>query len=457
MQPLRKLIPFRIYLLSFIEAGLAALCYTAATYLYFPIDLASIHIEYEGGATRIFGVALTYLIASYLFDFSKEVHVHSRLVLAIQLCQLIGIIFLVQAVLGFISPDLVPLQPLVLLGNVLTLIVIVIWRLFFRPVLWNAFGAQKILFVGYNRAVEALASAFHEQPSLGMEVVGYVTDPGRQATERSIPGSFSGFTPALDAVAPDRIIVASEIHDKAILKTLFDLKASGMTVETASQTYEIVFGRIYSAGLEPYSIIYRDELSARPASLALQSIYTNVLGLTVVILTLPVMFTIAVLLGVTRKGPVFSKTRCTGLHGIPFNLYRFRCSRSESDWISRFLVACRLESLPQAVNIIRGEMALIGPRAERVEFSQILTSLIPFYRQKQHVKPGIMGWSQLHCDLEPTENTLARLEYDLYYIKHISLVVDAYILVRALKWLLSDRSSTGTRAIDLEVASGSVR
>jgi lipopolysaccharide/colanic/teichoic acid biosynthesis glycosyltransferase len=82
-------------------------------------------------------------------------------------------------------------------------------------------------------------------------------------------------------------------------------------------------------------------------------------------------------------------------------------------------------------------MALIGPRAERMEFGQVLGSLVPFYRQNQHVKPGVLGWSQLHCDPYPVEDTLARLEYDLYYIKHISLVLDAYILLRAIKWMLS--------------------
>jgi lipopolysaccharide/colanic/teichoic acid biosynthesis glycosyltransferase len=90
--------------------------------------------------------------------------------------------------------------------------------------------------------------------------------------------------------------------------------------------------------------------------------------------------------------------------------------------------------------MIRGEMALTGPRAERVESDAVLSELIPFYRQRQYVKPGILGWSQLHCDPEPTEDTFARIEYDLYYIKHISLVLDAYIVVRALKWILSGGS-----------------
>jgi lipopolysaccharide/colanic/teichoic acid biosynthesis glycosyltransferase len=89
------------------------------------------------------------------------------------------------------------------------------------------------------------------------------------------------------------------------------------------------------------------------------------------------------------------------------------------------------------VNIVRGEIALIGPRPEHAAFDNQLCELIPFYRQKQSVKPGIFGWSQLHCDSDPWENTLRRFEYDLYYIKHISVPLDMYIVLRALKSVVS--------------------
>jgi lipopolysaccharide/colanic/teichoic acid biosynthesis glycosyltransferase len=127
------------------------------------------------------------------------------------------------------------------------------------------------------------------------------------------------------------------------------------------------------------------------------------------------------------------------LHGIPFTLYRFRSAPERNDLLGRVLRRYRIDGLPQVFNIIRGEMSLIGPRAERVEFDAVLHELIPFYRHRQFVKPGIFGWSQLFCDTEREEDTILRLEYDMYYIKHISIVLDAYIIVRALKYLLSAR------------------
>jgi lipopolysaccharide/colanic/teichoic acid biosynthesis glycosyltransferase len=434
-----KLVSARLYLLSFLETGLTAACYTLATYLYVPYD-ASLYMQYEGGAFRIALVAFSFLIASYLFDFYRQIQVRSRLVLALQLSQLIGIIFLIQAALSFISNALVLPQMVVLMGSVLTLLVLIPSRLFLRPALWKAIGAQKVLFIGVNPAVEELAEAFVARPALGLMTAGYLVAEGTTAgSGLPVLGCYESLDDVVAEIKPNRIIVGFEdLRDKSLLHKLFDLKAGGISIETAAHVYESVFGRIYSRGLDPYMVIFRNELAARPASVALQSIYTNMLALAGVIITLPLMLLIGVALKISsRGGAVLVKLPCLGLHGVPFNMYRFECSRYSGNPLSRFLARHKLNTLPQALNIIRGEMALIGPRAERMEFGQVLGSLVPFYRQNQHVKPGVLGWSQLHCDPYPVEDTLARLEYDLYYIKHISLVLDAYILLRAIKWMLS--------------------
>jgi lipopolysaccharide/colanic/teichoic acid biosynthesis glycosyltransferase len=222
-------------------------------------------------------------------------------------------------------------------------------------------------------------------------------------------------------------------------------------VESAADTYETIFGRVYCRAVDPYTVIFRNELSARAGSVALQSIYNNLLAVASVVIMLPFLVLIAVALRISRRGSVLVKHTCVGLYGQHFTRYRFRCQGNDA--LSRFLLKTKLEALPQILNIFRGEMALIGPRAERVEFSRIIDDVIPFYRQRYSVKPGVMGWSQLHCDTTPFEDTLARIEYDLYYLKHISLVLDAYILLRAFKWVLSDRQApSAAKQIDWSAA-----
>lgn len=432
----------RLYLLILLEAALAASCFLAAIWFFKP-DEFTLYLEFEGGWQRVGAVTATYVVASYLFDFFRQVQVTSRLATTLQFLQLIGMILIVQAVLGSVNPDLNLPQPVGLLGSVLAALVIVPWRLLLRPALWNVFGARRILFVGGGPGLSRLATAFRTQPILGSEVTGVLAAPGSASDVEPVLGQVSDFREVVARVKPDHIIASSNIEDKSFLRALMNVKASGTMVSTVGQSWELIFGRIYSHDLDPHAVIYRHELDSRPASVALQSIYTNILGLAAVILFLPLMLVIAILLKLTRSGPVFSKVHCIGLHGIPFNMYRFYSpSRSGGDFLSRRLIRFRLEGLPQVINLVRGEIALIGPRAERAEFHNELAELLPFYRQRHHVRPGIFGWSQLHCDPKRLEDTLARVEYDLYYIKHISLLVDAHVAVRALRWILSDPQST---------------
>jgi lipopolysaccharide/colanic/teichoic acid biosynthesis glycosyltransferase len=441
MQPFRKLISARIYVLTLAEVLLATGCYIAAAFLYYPVE-AHTYLMYDEGAQHIGLLAATFLVISYLFDSSTQLHVTSRLVLVLQVAYLIGILLITQAAFAFLNRQLVAPQGIIIAGSALTLIVLTVWRVYLRPAVWNAIGAQRILFVGAGAAVDRLARVFIEQPSLGMDVRGYIVEPGTTAGAEPILGGYRDLLRVASEIQPDRVIVSTEnLQDKRVLKTLFDMRAAGMTVESAADTYEGIFGRIYSRAVEPYTVIFRNELSARPGSVALQSIYNNLLAVASVTMMLPVLALIAIALKVTRRGAVLVRHACIGLHGQRFNRYRFRCHGK--DLLSRFLIQYKLEALPQILNIFRGEMALIGPRAERAEFSHIMDDLIPFYRQRYSVKPGVMGWSQLHCDTIPVEDTLTRIEYDLYYIKHISLVLDAYILLRALKWILSDSESAG--------------
>jgi lipopolysaccharide/colanic/teichoic acid biosynthesis glycosyltransferase len=436
MQPFRKLISARIYLLTLTETILAAACYTAAAFVYYPIE-AHTYLMYDEGAQHIGLLTLVFLVISYLFDSSTQVQVTSRLVLVLQVAYLIGILLIAQAILAFLNPDLVAPQGIIVTGSALTLAVLTIWRLYLRPAAWNAIGAQRILFVGVGAAVDRLAEVFGARPALGMDVRGYIVESDIRPRVQPVLGGYRDLVRVVSEVNPDRVIVSADnLQDKRVLKTLFDMRAAGVTVESAADTYESIFGRIYSRAVEPYTVIFRNELSARPGSVALQSIYNNVLGIVSVIILLPIMAVVAMGLKLTRRGTVIVEHACIGLHGHRFNRYRFRCDGN--DVLSRFLTKYKVEGLPQIMNIFRGEMALIGPRPDRAEFSYIIDDLVPLYRQRYSVKPGVMGWSQLHCDTIPVEDTLARIEYDLYYIKHISLVLDAYILLRALKWMLSD-------------------
>jgi lipopolysaccharide/colanic/teichoic acid biosynthesis glycosyltransferase len=147
-----------------------------------------------------------------------------------------------------------------------------------------------------------------------------------------------------------------------------------------------------------------------------------------------------------------------GKNGVPFVVYKFRSMQVDAEagtgavWASRddprvtglgkFLRLVRLDELPQLFNVLRGEMSLVGPRPERPEFVKTLSEQIPYYRQRHCVKPGITGWAQINHKYGDTmEDTITKLEYDLYYIKNLSPSLDAYIIFHTLKTIVLSRGA----------------
>jgi lipopolysaccharide/colanic/teichoic acid biosynthesis glycosyltransferase len=227
----------------------------------------------------------------------------------------------------------------------------------------------------------------------------------------------------LDPLAPESLPV----------ERLLELRLGGLEIEEASATYEMVFRRVSTRDLPPSQLIFSNEMSPRAASVTLQSAYSLVLGLVALVAMLPVMAMVALILKLTSHGPVIHRERCAGLNGTLFSVLKFR---STGKWLRRL----RLDELPQLFNVVRGEMAIVGPRPERPEFAAVLEEKIPYYRQRLCVKPGITGWAQINeKDGGAVEDTIQKLEFDRYYIKNLSPALDAYIMFHALKTTLLGR------------------
>jgi lipopolysaccharide/colanic/teichoic acid biosynthesis glycosyltransferase len=172
----------------------------------------------------------------------------------------------------------------------------------------------------------------------------------------------------------------------------------------------------------------------------------------------PVMVLVAVAVRATSKGPALFRQRRTGQYGQVFTLYKFRSMRENAEaetgavWASkddpritpvgRFIRKTRFDELPQLFNVLRGEMAIVGPRPERPEFLATLSEQIPFYRQRLCVRPGITGWAQInHRYGDTLEDTVTKIEYDLYYIKHLSPALDFFIMFHTVKVMLLTRGA----------------
>jgi exopolysaccharide biosynthesis polyprenyl glycosylphosphotransferase len=176
------------------------------------------------------------------------------------------------------------------------------------------------------------------------------------------------------------------------------------------------------------------------------------------VVALPIMALVAIAVKLSSTGPAVYSQRRTGKNDVPFMLYKFRSMYADAEahsgavWakkddpritpVGKWLRKLRLDELPQLFNVLKGDMSIVGPRPERPEFVAELERRIPYYRQRHCVKPGITGWAQINHKYGDTiEDTIVKLEYDLYYIKNLAPALDAFIIFHTAKVMLLSRGS----------------
>ena len=236
------------------------------------------------------------------------------------------------------------------------------------------------------------------------------------------------------------------------------MRLSGIYVEEAATAYEQAFGRVCTRELRPSQLIFSTALGPSARTQGLHTALSMGIAVIGTLLTAPIMLIVAILVRVTSPGPVFHRQIRSGLRGKEFTVYKFRSMRADAEvktgavWaqkndpritsIGKYLRKFRLDELPQFFNVLKGEMSMVGPRPERPEFVKTLSEKIPFYSQRLSVKPGLTGWAQINHKYGDTiEDTITKLEYDLYYIKHISVALDLYILLNTAKTVLLGRGA----------------
>jgi sugar transferase (PEP-CTERM system associated) len=339
---------------------------------------------------------------------------------------------------------------------------ILAWRLFYSSYLLRALGEQRLLLLGRNDLALQIARHLAERPEYGMRVVGCLDSASDEATSPGglvRLGGIAELREVASATKPDCIVVGlKERRGHVPLIDLLDLRFSGVKIEEAATTFESVFKRVSLHELRPGQLIYSGELGPRPGQVALQLAYSNLIALVGVILCAPLMLLVALAVKLSSRGPVLYRQTRVGWQGKPFTLYKFRSMYENAEagtgavWasredprvtrIGRWLRLLRLDELPQFFNVLRGEMSLVGPRPERPEFVEVLTETIPYYRQRHFVRPGITGWAQLnHKYGDSVEDAARKLEYDLYYIKHMSPALDAYIVFHTVKTMVLSRGA----------------
>lgn len=254
----------------------------------------------------------------------------------------------------------------------------------------------------------------------------------------------------------DEIVVANdERRENLPVDELFACKIRGVEITEILDFIEHETGQIAVNLIYPSWVIYSNGFaSANHLRNTLDWVFNASMGFALLMLTWPVMLITAILIKLDEgfKAPIFYFQERVGLDGQGFNIIKFRSMRidaekngaqmaSENDdrttKIGKFIRKYRIDELPQIYNVMRGEMGFVGPRPERPEFVQQLIKNIPYFNERHNVKPGLTGWAQLKYPYGATEeDSLEKLKYDLYYIKHRSFLLDLLILIRTVEIVL---------------------
>ncbi len=457
----RVSIPNSVVALLFSDAILLYTCFVIAAFLALDVD-PEVFLRYDNGWARIAIVALSVMAGLYFQDLYTDFRIKSKALLVQQVGVSVGVAFLVQALLVYLGlQDLFVPTWLMIVGGAMALVLVPLWRVFYGRVAFRAAGSERVLFLGASALIHDICAHWAEHPETGLTAVGCLDDCAGDSSIQGVPvlGMIRDVRSVVERLHPDRIVVGmTERRNRMPVEQLLDLRLAGIHVEDAAATYEATFGRISTRELRPAQLIFSADLGPNPRRVMLQSIYSMSIALLAALATAPLMLLIGMAIKLTSRGPVLFRQQRAGRNDVPFTLYKFRSMIQNAEQASgavwaakndpritgfgRWLRKLRLDELPQLFNVLKGDMSIVGPRPERPEFVAELERRIPFYRQRHCVKPGITGWAQINHKYGDTiEDTVAKLEYDLYYIKNLAPALDALIMFHTAKVMLLSRGS----------------
>ena len=403
------------------------------------------------------------LAAFYLFDLYDFVVMNDRRELVLRLIQALGLAWIALAFSFYTFPGLMLGRGISLIALPLALALMVSWRVSIHWFLGHPDFGERILIVGSGNLAVEVAREVLNRPDAGYRIVGFVGNDAELLGKSLINPRVIGLTEQLDQIVKrediDRIVVAmGERRGQLPTNKLLQLSLTGeVNIEEGASFYERITGRVSLNMLRPSWLIFTGRGRQKKLSGVARSAVHWFVALVGAILSLPIVIVTAILIKLESRGPIFYKQERVGKNGRTFVLAKFRSMRVDAEqdgpvWASksdsrttrvgRVIRKIRVDEIPQFWNILTGEMSFVGPRPERPHFVAQLAEEIPFYEQRHLIAPGLTGWAQINYPYGASiEDARQKLQYDLFYIKNHSLVLDAYIMFDTIKIILFGRGA----------------
>jgi sugar transferase (PEP-CTERM system associated) len=409
-------------------------------------------------ALLIAAVCQLCLYCADLYDFRI---LADRRELFVRLLRALGSTSLILAALYFWFPWLIIGRGVFVLSSLFVIAAVGGWRLVFDWTTRRLGYRERLLLVGTSVGAVALARELYDRMDLGVQIVGFIDpDPARigaPVINPGVVGTIEDIPEITRSCRVDRVVVSlADARGRLPMDKLLEMKLDGVTFDHLASVYEEYTGKIAVENLRPSWLIFSAGFrKGRVLGTVKRAIDVMVAGVGLLCL-LPLMAVVVVAIKMTSAGEALFRQERVGRDGCVFTLYKFRSMCHDAEaltgavWakrddirvtaVGRFLRQTRLDELPQFWNVLRGDMSFVGPRPERPEFVQLLSKRIPFYGMRHAVKPGVTGWAQVKYSYGASVvDAMEKLQYDLFYIKNMSIALDLFIIFETIKTVLLRR------------------
>ena len=382
-----------------------------------------------------------------------------------RLLQALGVASLILAAVYFWYPMLIIGRGVFVGAATIVIALIAAWRLVFDWVSSHAAPYERLLIVGTNAAAVDLSRELYERRrELGVEIVGFIDpDPshvGEPVINPGVIGTIEDIPSIVRARSVDRVVVSLfDARGKLPIDQLLEMKLDrGIRFDHLTSVYEQYTGKIAIENLRPSWLIFSEGFRKTRLLKAVKRLIDIVVAPVGLALLVPVMLVIAASIKLTSPGVVLYQQSRIGQYGRVFTIRKFRSMQRDAEaatgavWarpndvrvtpVGRVLRRTRLDEIPQLWNVLVGDMSLVGPRPERPEFVEQLTRAIPFYGERHIIRPGLTGWAQVRYTYSASvEDAIEKLQYDLFYLKNMSIALDLVIGFETVKTVILRRGA----------------
>jgi sugar transferase (PEP-CTERM system associated) len=449
--------PTRTIVLLLCEALIVSASFLVAMLLILGPLNTSICLNYEYGGLKIAALTVLTLLFSYYFDLYEPQRISERWEIYFRLLLVLGFLSFFLSAIIYRFPEVDMARYVLLLGLIFLTVGLLIWRSAYEWIIGQKAFRERVYVLGGGERAHMIVQMLSSRKDAGMEVVGFDEVPEDKDERRE---TYELALESLRRKAPklNRVIVAMEDRRGELpLRELLKLRFDGVLIEESGALLERLTGKLYLDGLRPSSFIYSEGFRVRPSQQIARRFVSTLTAAAGLLLFLPFFPFVVLMVRLSSPGPIFFKQTRVGMGGNNFTVYKFRTMRTDAEasgakWamkddpratkVGSFMRKVRLDEVPQLWNVLRGDMGFVGPRPERPEFVPELAEKIPYFELRHMIRPGLTGWAQVRYGYGSTiAQAREKLEYDLYYIKHMTLGLDLLIMFETVKTIIRRRGA----------------